>query len=184
MGPESDREVTGSENGGDEALSSAPGPAGLSPPDLRRAIALYLAEAYPGGEPPASVRRRIEWPEGASLAEVLAAPRFEHSKAGEGETYALRLGNSKYPHMKMQVQEWPNEAGYMLSVNTHDQVLGLDPSAVDAGAFRALQEENQAIKEAIERAWDREGLPTFLRYLRDYLADQGGVAGSPGPATA
>ena len=36
-------------------------------------------------------------------------------------------------------------------------------------AFRILQAENARIKEAIEQAWDGEGLATFLRYLRDYI---------------
>lgn len=71
--------------------------------------------------------------------------------------------------MKLQVQPWPNAAGFLLSVNTHDQVLALDPNAADADAFRALQAENQRLKEAIETAWDQAGLPTFLRYLREYI---------------
>ena len=79
--------------------------------------------------------------------------------------FALRLGNFRYPHMKMQIQPWSNAAGFMLSVNTHDQVAGLDVGAADAQAFRALQAENQRLKEAIEQAWDELGLPTFLRYL-------------------
>jgi len=57
----------------------------------------------------------------------------------------------------------------MLSVNTHDQVSGLDLQAGDGQAFRELQVENQRLKEAIEQAWDAAGLPTFLRYLRDYI---------------
>ena len=83
--------------------------------------------------------------------------------------YALRLGNHRYPHMKLQIQPWPNVAGFMLSVNSHDQVSGLDMGAEDAQAFRDLQAENQRLKEAIEEAWDDAGLPTFLRYLRDYI---------------
>ena len=83
--------------------------------------------------------------------------------------YALRLGNFRYPHMKMQIQPWSNAAGFMLSANTHDQVAGLDVGAADAQAFRALQAENQRLKEAIEQAWDELGLPTFLRHLREYI---------------
>jgi hypothetical protein len=70
----------------------------------------------------------------------------------------------------------------MLSVNTHDQVLALDPNASDSDAFRALQAENQRVKEQIEAAWDAAGLPTFLRYLRDYIdaqPRQGQAEGSP-----
>ena len=95
--------------------------------------------------------------------------------------FALRLGNARYPHMKLQVQPWPNAAGFMLSVNTHDQVLSLDPNSSDAAAFRELQGENQRLKEAIEAAWDQAGLPTFLNYLRRYIEDRTGSPPPPGP---
>jgi hypothetical protein len=65
----------------------------------------------------------------------------------------------------------------MLSVNTHDQVTGVHLGEGDTEAFRALQEENQRLKELIERAWDEAGLPTFLRYLRDYIESR--RSGSP-----
>ena len=138
--------------------------------DLRRAVAIYLAIAYPSGEPPESVRRRLVWLDAPLLEDVLAKAPFERAnKPGTPPIHALRLGNLRYPHMKMQIQPWPSASGTMLSVNTHDQVLGLDPEAADADAFRLLQSENATIKEAIEQAWDVAGLPTFLRYLRDYL---------------
>ena len=95
-------------------------------------------------------------------------------EGAEAPIFALRLGNARYPHMKLQVQPWPNAAGFLLSVNTHDQVLALDPTDADAEPFRALQASNQAVKEEIEAAWDDAGLPTFLRYLRDYIQEHPG----------
>lgn len=140
---------------------------------LRRAVDIYLALAYPTSPPNDAVRRRLVWPEGADAQTLLSHPPFERAgKAGGrgASIYALRLGNMHYPHMKVQVQPWPNAVGFMLSVNTHDQVLGLEPEAADLPAFRALQAENQRLKETIEQAWDVEGLPTFLRYLREYIS--------------
>jgi hypothetical protein len=85
--------------------------------------------------------------------------------------------------MKLQVQPWPNPAGFLLSVNTHDQVLSLDPDTADLPAFRELQAENQRLKEVIEQAWDEAGLPTFLRYLREYIREHsGGDQEEPGPS--
>ena len=142
---------------------------------LRRAIAIYMGLAYADREPPEVIRRRLRWPEGADAATLLINPPFERVARAGGEAptvFALRLGNARYPHMKLQVQTWPNPAGFLLSVNTHDQVLALDPGADDADAFRSLQAENQQLKEAIESAWDAAGLPTFLRYLRDYIRSQ------------
>jgi hypothetical protein len=143
---------------------------------LRRAVEVYLDFAYASCALPDLVRRRLEWPADADAATLLPRPPFERvGKAGPGAhaIFALRLGNARYPHMKLQIQPWPNAAGFLLSVNTHDQVLSLDPSSADAPAFRSLQAENQRLKEAIEAAWDQEGLPTFLRYLREYIESQG-----------
>jgi hypothetical protein len=149
---------------------------------LRRAVDVYLELAYAKGPMPDVVRRRLEWP-GQDAPALLAAAPFERAGkaagAGGSPIFALRLGNACYPHMKLQIQPWPNADGFLLSVNTHDQVLGLDPSAADAPAFRELQAENQRLKELIEQAWDQAGLPTFLGYLRQYLESRDEGAETP-----
>ncbi len=146
---------------------------------LRQAVEIYLAVAYPHGEPPPAVRRRLDWTPGLHAGELLARPPFERvgKTPNQKLIYALRLGNARYPHMKMQIQPWDAKHGFLLSVNTHDHALALDPNAPDAEAFMALQAENHRLKLAIENAWDDAGLPTFPRYLKDYLAGQGGQAG-------
>jgi hypothetical protein len=140
---------------------------------LWRAVDVYLGLAYPSSEPPEVVRRRLNWDASLDATALLAKPPFERATRPGGGVgpaiFALRLGNYRYPHMKLQIQPWPNAAGFLLSVNTHDQVLAIDPNSPDADAFRALQAENQRLKEAIEAAWDQAGLPTFLRYLREYI---------------
>jgi len=148
---------------------------------LRRATEIYLGLAYPSGKVPEAVERRLAWREGCTADVLLSGPPFERAGKAVGRPapiYALRLGNQRYPHMKLQIQPWLNQAGFMLSVNTHDQVTGLDGSRVDAELFRALQSENQRLKEAIEETWDNAGLPTFLRYLRDYIKSRA-LASSP-----
>lgn len=155
---------------------------------LRDAVAIYLQIAYAGCEPPEVVKRRLDWPVEVDAETLLGKAPFEREGKGKPGTliYALRLGNAHYPHMKLQVQPWPNESGFLLSVNTHDQVLSLDPNAADLPAFRAIQEENQQLKEAIEHAWDEARLPTFLRYLREYIQsrtnDLSAVADPPSSA--
>jgi hypothetical protein len=149
---------------------------------LRQAAELYLALAYPAGVIPEVVRRRLQWRGDGTADQLLSGPPFERAGKAPGRQtsiYALRLGNHRYPHMKLQIQPWPNEAGFMLSVNTHDQVAGVNLNEVDAQSFRDLQAENQRLKEAIEQAWDGAGLPTFLRYLRDYIESRK-VSHSPG----
>jgi hypothetical protein len=155
---------------------------------LRQAVGLYLDLAYPGGAVPEIVQRRLNWGEECPTGELLARPPFERAGTAPGRQtpiFALRLGNHRYPHMKLQIQPWPNDAGFMLSVNTHDQIAGVHLSEGDARAFRDLQGENQRLKEVIERAWDEAGLPTFLRYLRDYIesrrSETPGSAADGGP---
>ncbi len=111
---------------------------------------------------------------GSTPANSSPSPPFERvgKSPPEKPIFALRLGNARYPHMKMQIQPWDARHGFLLSVNTHDHALALDPNAPDAAAFMALQAENQRLKVEIEQAWDEAGLPTFPRYLRDYLAGQ------------
>ncbi|AMV40626.1 hypothetical protein [Planctomyces sp. SH-PL62] len=144
---------------------------------LRRAVEIYLKHAYPTGEYPENVKRRISWGEGAPPRDLFAKPPFERAGKTPGTQspiYALRLGNGRYPHMKLQFQPWNNAEGLMLSVNTHDQVAGLDLVAEDVDAFKRLQSENQRLKEEIEQAWEAESLPTFLNFLRSYIESRSG----------
>jgi hypothetical protein len=147
---------------------------------LRQAAQIYVRLAYPTGTFPEVVSRRLAWREDCSAEVLLKGAPFERAGKAPGRpspTYALRLGNHSYPHMKLQIEGWPNDAGFLISVNTHDQVTGIDLCAVDVEAFRALQAENKRLKEAIESEWDQAGLPTFLRYLKDYIKDR--AAGGP-----
>jgi hypothetical protein len=126
-------------------------------------------------ELPPAVQARLRWPDGLDAATIVTRPPFERAnRGGPGVTpiYALRLGNAAYPHMKMQLQPWPNSRGFLLSVNTHDHVNTIEEGSAEAIAYHALQAENQKYKEQIEHAWDEAGLPTFLRYLREYVQSQ------------
>ena len=131
---------------------------------LRRAVEIYLGIAYPNSVPPPAVRRRLDWSPGLDASELLARMPFERvgKPPLEKPIFALRLGNARYPHMKMQIQPWDAKDGFLLSVNTHDHALAPDPSAPDAAAFMVLQAENQKLKVEIEQAWDEAGLPTSL----------------------
>jgi hypothetical protein len=153
---------------------------------LRCATDIYLRLAYPSGVLPEAVRRRQVWREDCSADVLLNGPPFERAGKAPGRPspiYALRLGNHRYPHMKLQIEAWPNEAGFLLSVNTHDHVTGIDLGAVDAEAFRDLQSENKRLKEAIEGEWDEASLPTFLRYLKDYIQTRAADRPGDGPDT-
>lgn len=162
-----------------------PGPTdGIARADLERAILIYLERAYPEGTFPESVRRRLAWREVPGPVPLHERQIFEASNSGpEGSPiYAIRLGNARYPHMKLQVQPWPSEAGFLLSVNSHDQVAPPDPASPEAEAFRALQAANQQYKEQIESDWEASGLPTFLGYLKHYIQNEEARLENSGPA--
>lgn len=142
---------------------------------LRRAVDVYLKVAYPSGSLPEPTRRRSTWDDGLSPRDLFMKPPFERAgraPGGGSPIFALRLGNQRYPHMKLQFQPWNNPEGLMLSVNTHDQIAGLDLGVADVEAFKRLQAENQQLKEEVELAWEAEGLPTFLQFLRTYIQDR------------
>jgi hypothetical protein len=45
-----------------------------------------------------------------------------------------------------------------------------DPTSAEYGLFCHLVENNQAMAQTIEAAWEAAGLPTFKSYLRGDLA--------------
>lgn len=151
--------------------------------DLIGAIGIYLKLAYPSGRWPDVVERRLNLIEQGPLAQILDRRPFEKSTRltiNSGSIYSLRLGNEFYPCMKLQIQPWPNLATYLLSVNTHDEVASslcasTSMANPDHEAFQVLQQRNQALKEAIEQAWDSAGLPTFHRYMQNYLTASAAV---------
>ena len=144
----------------------------------RRASTAEVLRTRDGGLPgarlppghPAAVRRRIEWMEETGPV-PLDRPPFEPSgRAGPDSTVDVfaPAGRRQYPHMKLQVQPWPSPAGFLLSVNTHDQAMPPDrtrPKPRPSGPGRPPT----GVQAGIETAWEEAGLPTFLRYLRDYI---------------
>lgn len=145
----------------------------LTPDHLREAVEIYLARAYPesGGREP---RTRADQVTAGSLEEVLA--RFERPKEHEPREcarYELRLGNHRYPFMKLVVQEYLVENEYFLSVDTHDD-LKVTPDMPDYDAWRGIREYNAELKTEVERAWTEAGLPTNedLCAIMEDMADQ------------
>ena len=130
---------------------------------LRRAVDIYLALAYPagraarGGPPPPGLARR-----GRRADAPARSPRssVRASRAERGAAiYALRLGNMRYPHMKLQIQPWPNAAGFLLSVNTHDQVLGARPGRPTCPPSAPSRPRTSGSRRRSSRPGTRRGCP-------------------------
>ncbi|MEQ1893287.1 MAG: response regulator [Planctomycetota bacterium] len=143
----------------------------LSPAHVRRALDVYLAQAWPRGTG-STPTLSLDELRGLSELEALFA-RFERVEGGGGglKRYALRLGNDRYPFMKFVVQEHLVNGEYFFSVDTHDQ-LDIRPDNPEYEEWQRLKAYNRELKQEIERRWDEAGLPTNadLRVLMEELA--------------
>jgi len=136
---------------------------------LRRAIGIYLEIAYGEMPIPKRVEKRLRFPATDSLSEILRCGQFEvperDGKPQPNSRYWLRLGNSRYPHMKLAVQWHEGDRQVTFSVETHDRHIGVPRDGAEAAEFRELQQFNERLKSAIEEAWQKAGLPTFCDLL-------------------
>lgn len=124
---------------------------------LLRAVGVYLEEAYKGAEPPAVPA--FPGPPDDSIRGALGL--FTAECQGDGaapRAYALRLGNRRYPFMKLRIEEHLIRGEYFFAVDTHDQMFcdKEDPELARLKAF------NRELKDRIEAAWEGWGLPTVL----------------------
>ena len=136
-----------------------------------QAIEAYLHCAYEGSNPPSAVQKRLE-----SLRAVgengnfFADGIFERDSSPAPKKYSLRLGNRFYPHMKLSIDQRPDQCGFLFRADTHDRHICPATSSKDYGAFCELMEKNQKLAQSIEAAWGEGGLPTFKTYLKEDLA--------------
>ena len=157
--------------------------------EIRRAVLLYLEHAY-DGEPPETVRRLIPSAD-VDPARWLMSDCTERDPADallEGvRSFALRLGNRAYPHMKLRLSRPPNEPVFLLSVDSHDAFLSAPAGSPDAQGVEELKRGNARIAAAIHGAWDREGLLTDRTYLRRKIQEakaRGGLGRTQEPPAA
>lgn len=146
-------------------------------PLLWRAIKTYLRHAYdgpvsPAGIPatvPSAVRARLEVLSATDPPEVFDSNIFERDTPANPVRYSLRLGNRSYPHMKLVIDRAPDCRAYLFRADSHDTHVRPRPGSRDEKAFLQLMQENHKTADAIESAWEEEGLPTFKRFLREDL---------------
>ncbi len=135
---------------------------------LRRAVSLYRSEAY-GEAPP---RRKLPDLAGARTLEEALTLFEDESRRHEGarpvRRWVLRLGNPRYPNMKLVLEEYLLAGEFVFTVDTHDAAVVL-PGAPDEPAWRELRAWNLALKRRIEARWREGGVPTYAT-LRERLA--------------
>ena len=132
---------------------------------VRRAVDLYLEEAYAGEEPPILpefLRGDLDGPTSASLDDFLDE---SDESCGGARRYALRLGNQRYPFMKLRLVEYLFQGEFFFTVDTHDQMFA-DQSDPELARLKAY---NREVRCKIEASWEGAGLPTtaHLKGLTD-----------------
>jgi hypothetical protein len=156
----------------------------LTTPLLAKACRIFLALAYPVGPEsiPAKKRYYQELPEDKPVGDFLppaaCASGICQTLTGDHGAlvgYALRLGSSGFPHLKLQMRHLMqnNQAAIVFMVDTHDAFSKENrvPPAdhPDAPQWLELQKANRALKEKIEAAFEQHGLATLNSILRDDL---------------
>jgi CheY-like chemotaxis protein len=139
----------------------------ISASQVRLAAEIYLRHAYPE----AALWRAptLDLSGGTNARDLL--PRFEDESEESGgrraSRYVLRLGNSRYPHMKLVLEESILSEEYAFSVDTHDD-LNISADVPDYARWSAVRDHNRRVAEQIERSWEEEGVPT-VRDIKDRL---------------
>jgi len=138
---------------------------------LRRAIEVYLAEAYEGRIPPAAARV-LPGPD-FDVAEYLMGNTVERTPAPaefqDVRSFALRLGNALYPNMKLKLSRPNPRSAYVFSVDLHDAFLQAPGDSPDQAALEDLKRHNSSIALAVRAAWEAAGLPTEKSFLRQQI---------------
>jgi CheY-like chemotaxis protein len=141
---------------------------------VTKAIDIYLDVAW-GGRPPA-LASMVDFSQASTIDEALE--RFtDERKVGKLRKYALRLGNSRYPNMKLVFQELLVRDKFFFAVDTHDDVF-MDSSWADFDQWIELKRGNAEIKEAVERAWQQAGVPTFASVVQE-IEQEARIAEAP-----
>lgn len=141
--------------------------------EIRYAVELYLTHAYPDRS--REDEERLMPPASFDPAEWLMSDRTERDPSDaplEGvRSFALRLGNAGYPHMKLRLSRPPRQRTFVFSVDAHDAFLQAPPGSADAEALETLKQDNARIARSIHAAWEDAGLLTERTYLRGKLAE-------------
>ncbi|MEZ5976638.1 MAG: response regulator [Planctomycetota bacterium] len=127
---------------------------------VARAVRIYCRHAWPAGCDGAPRIDVVPILEASSRDAALA--HFDRGDPGDdpdSRRFSLRLGNHRYPFMKLVLQEHLVAEEFYFEVDTHDR-LDVPPETPDYADWLALKRFNRGLKLEIERAWLEACLPT------------------------
>ena len=138
---------------------------------IRQAVRIFIEHAYgpAGGQGLAKFIPPGDSPPDKWLMSDLAERTPGDAALEEVRSFALRIGNSEYPHMKLRLSRPPKRRVYLFSVDCHDAFLRAPTGSPDQQGLEELKLRNAELAAAIGAAWEQVSLPTEHSYLRDMV---------------
>ncbi len=126
---------------------------------LRQAVAIYNRETYHDGDS-GDCQHEFMGEDDAPIETALPGLTDESRKNGDSSVhcYTLRLGNTRYPFMKLVLHEHLVQDEYFFEVDTHDQMFELGGEETEE--LDSLKRYNLEVKSRVEWAWGEAQLPT------------------------
>jgi len=144
--------------------------------EIATAVDVFLCLAYDRGPPEATERFRV--PPDCDPATWLMSDVTERSPVDgpidHVRSFAMRIGNSRYPHMKLRLSRPPNDDIVVFTVDAHDAMLKAVRGTTDYDEMEDLKRYNARLAEAIVIAWGQAGLLTEHDYLRQKMRQMSG----------
>ncbi len=153
---------------------------GIELADMEEAVRVYLELAW--GDEADTKAGDLDFAAANTPDEVLSR-WSEDRRMGRMRRYTLRLGNTRYPFMKLVFQELLIRGRFFFSVDTHDN-MDIKDSFPDYDQWLEVKRFNSQLKESIERAWRERAVPTFASIVEQVERETaeipiGGVALRP-----
>ena len=136
--------------------------------EISQAIDIFLQLAYDGRPTQPAERFRIP-PDCDATAWLMDGPADrspDNAPLEQVRSFTLRIGNNRYPHMKLKLSRPPNDAVFVFTVDAHDGMLRASPGTADYDVLEELKRHNAQVARAITDAWEQARLLTEHSYLR------------------
>ena len=141
--------------------------------EIRRAVEIYLGHAYPSGVPEHTGRflpDKDSLP-GEWLMTDISEREIRKDAPSVVTSFALRVGNERYPNMKVRISMPPNGSEYLFCVDSHDGFLHAPRSSADYKLLEEMKAFNASVAQATLCDWGAAGLPTERNYMRRKIDD-------------